>query len=643
VIVKSVKGEEDVRELQMHLVKKDEKEGLLYATVYEPNKIDKQNQTANAQEVKKMAHNLLKKGKASIDINHNLQKSECSLAESFILRGSDPMFEGIAKGSHCVVIELSEELKKSADSITGISLYGHATIRKDDAPPMPEGGDADPDGDGESLKRMRVEAGVGDVDMAQTLGLSHDDYVAFENGEADIDWNEELITAAAKKLKMTPAAFAATLLNGDDPGETNAGENVEDGQTQDPAEPAPTGPAAKSLSIANNGKTPTQKTTMPTQRRILKATEPTTIKVGSGANDREPIKKSYEDRMRIIGKAYLSMVKPLLLAKGIMSEDQFASKDDLISKGLFTPGDFDPAGTLQPALAREIFDVTVDRSAFLKRIQTVQMNSIEQNVAVADIGERTMTRLTAAGSPGATVDPTKQAKTLNLAKQLHAYEVDLPFFVPFSLIYNYQGNLAALEQKIGEIIMLTYANQHVDLGFNGTSNTWDGSFLTLSEGWLALADRVIAAATDGANTAQSFSVAADVTLTTPLKIMDKAIALMAQYQRRYANKTNVIIMGTQDFESLEVAEVARNIYSQQVLTDGASYKYRGHEIIVVDYLDTSNMLYTPITNFIYGMVTQGQGGTRLQSLEVLKGMQHNLESAVDFDFVNYQPIIRVKP
>lgn len=630
VIVKSTDGSGQV-ELQMHLVQKDVAQGLLYATNYEPDKIDKQNQTATAQEIQKMAHALMKKG-VNIDVNHNLKKSDSYLVESFILRGEDPMFPNISKGSHCVVIQLSDDLKAKAESITGISMYGHAVVQKDD-PAAGANNDpdpVDPDGDGKALQGLRASAGVGDVQMAQALGLEHQAYLDFENGAADYEWTADSIKAAAKLLKMPVEEFTSSLLNGslgDEPAET-------DPPSTDPAQPAPAGPAAKSVTKNQ----PTKTMPIPESRRILKATEPSLIKVNGNGAQIISVEKSQADRFSIIGKAFLYGMKRELLREGALPESYFETPEQLIAKGLFTPGDFDPSGSIQPALAREVFDVTVDRSGFLKKIQTTMMSSIKQNVAVADVGERTMVRITVAGSPGATVASGAQAKTVNLAKQLEAHELDLPFFVPFSLVYNYQGNLPALEQKIGEIIMLSNANQFVDLGLNGTSDTYVGTFLTLSQGWLALGRTAIAAATDGANPAQSFSIAGVGGLTTQLKVMDYMIATMSQYQARYANISNAFVMGTADFETFEVERIARP-NSEQVLTDGARYIYRGHEIVVVDYLTTGNLIYTPLQNFLFGMVTQGQGGTRLQSLEVIKGMQHNLSSAVDYDFVNYQPLV----
>lgn len=122
VVVKS-----DGFTLTAKVLRKDSREGLLYATVYSPNEVDLQGDWTDEQEIIKAAHQFMEEQRLQmIDFEHNYQPGAGVVVESFIKQGYHKNFDGIRDGSWCVVIKLNDALKERMEEINGISLAGDA-------------------------------------------------------------------------------------------------------------------------------------------------------------------------------------------------------------------------------------------------------------------------------------------------------------------------------------------------------------------------------------------------------------------------------------------------------------------------------------------------------------------------------------
>ena len=130
IIYKSKDADMDNQEqlVNFKVVKNDEKKGVVYGIVYAPDEIDSQGDFASADEIEKAAYNFMKSlNNQNIDTNHDLEKVDAYVAESWIVKDGDPLFKEV--GAWAVAIKLeSEELKKAAADGTfgGLSMYGKA-------------------------------------------------------------------------------------------------------------------------------------------------------------------------------------------------------------------------------------------------------------------------------------------------------------------------------------------------------------------------------------------------------------------------------------------------------------------------------------------------------------------------------------
>lgn len=129
------KGEE--LEAELTKLKKSEEKRMVYGIVYAPEQIDTQGDFAKADEIAKAAHGFMKAAlTGNIDVNHDFDAREAYVAESWITKGVDVLFDKEPAGAWAVGVkvesdELWEQVKKG--ELAGISMAGRAVkIKKDD-------------------------------------------------------------------------------------------------------------------------------------------------------------------------------------------------------------------------------------------------------------------------------------------------------------------------------------------------------------------------------------------------------------------------------------------------------------------------------------------------------------------------------
>ena len=72
---------------------KADKDGIVIGPVYQPLRLDSQNEATIREEIKKQAYNFMLNGRwDAIDIEHDKKKSGCRVVESFIVRDGDPEY-----------------------------------------------------------------------------------------------------------------------------------------------------------------------------------------------------------------------------------------------------------------------------------------------------------------------------------------------------------------------------------------------------------------------------------------------------------------------------------------------------------------------------------------------------------------------
>jgi hypothetical protein len=119
---------------EFKIIKTDEEKHLVYATVYEPDEVDSQGDTANAAEIEKACHKFSESLRLlKVDTQHNFEPNQSVVVENFILRSADPMFPETKIGSWVTVIKVvAEEIWAQIKSgeISGLSLAGLSGVEE---------------------------------------------------------------------------------------------------------------------------------------------------------------------------------------------------------------------------------------------------------------------------------------------------------------------------------------------------------------------------------------------------------------------------------------------------------------------------------------------------------------------------------
>lgn len=125
IIYKDAKFSERLR---VDFAKSNEELGVVYGIVYAPNEVDTQGDFANAKEITKAAYEFMRENSMHcVDVNHNFEKTNAFICESWIVKKGDEMFKEV--GAWAVGIKLEDEnLKKLVKSgeLKGLSMYGYA-------------------------------------------------------------------------------------------------------------------------------------------------------------------------------------------------------------------------------------------------------------------------------------------------------------------------------------------------------------------------------------------------------------------------------------------------------------------------------------------------------------------------------------
>lgn len=124
-------------ETPLKKVKKSDEKRMVYGIVYSPDEVDSQGEFANRTEIEKAAYDFMKGLRLlNVDAQHDFDPKAAFVAESWLIKGADSLFDDEPEGSWAVGIRVEdnalwENVKKG--ELAGISMAGYASkIRKGD-------------------------------------------------------------------------------------------------------------------------------------------------------------------------------------------------------------------------------------------------------------------------------------------------------------------------------------------------------------------------------------------------------------------------------------------------------------------------------------------------------------------------------
>lgn len=115
-----------VTKLYVPIIKVDEESQTIKGVVYEPNVLDAHGDWMSREDIKKSAHRFMKElRQQNVDTQHNLQKADAFVCESYIAQANDP--DGYAEGTWVVAMKIEDpELWQDVlkGEYGGLSMYG---------------------------------------------------------------------------------------------------------------------------------------------------------------------------------------------------------------------------------------------------------------------------------------------------------------------------------------------------------------------------------------------------------------------------------------------------------------------------------------------------------------------------------------
>lgn len=114
------------------ITKVNEEQRLVYGIVYSPDEIDAHGDTASAEVIKQMAYDFMKDRKTDkVDKIHNEQAGEGFVAESWLTKDNDAIFNDAKPGSWAVAIKIEKDEtwdQVKSGEIKGLSMQALASV-----------------------------------------------------------------------------------------------------------------------------------------------------------------------------------------------------------------------------------------------------------------------------------------------------------------------------------------------------------------------------------------------------------------------------------------------------------------------------------------------------------------------------------
>jgi hypothetical protein len=129
-IYKSADKDEPTVEREIKIAKYDDEKGLVYGIVYAPDDLDTDQEFATSETIEKAAYQFMADlSLHNVDAQHDFQKRDAVVVESWLTKAGDPLFPDDPPGSWAVGIKVNDEALKADirdGKVKGLSMAGTA-------------------------------------------------------------------------------------------------------------------------------------------------------------------------------------------------------------------------------------------------------------------------------------------------------------------------------------------------------------------------------------------------------------------------------------------------------------------------------------------------------------------------------------
>lgn len=288
----------------------------------------------------------------------------------------------------------------------------------------------------------------------------------------------------------------------------------------------------------------------------------------------------------------------------------------LISKAAIDTSALGTGGKMNPEQAAQFITFMKDYSAFLRSTRFINMTKTSRELDSLDVNKRSMRRQKENADNAAT-------GTINIKqRRLDAIGVIMPYDVTFQFMKeNIEG--PAINTTLAKLFAQQFANDTVDLAFNGDESSASDEFLSINNGWLKIA-------TDDADTHKFDTDGSEDYLNVVFPGL--LAAMPGKYFQLYKDedksKIKIFCSPAVNRKYKQQLQERNTALGDSVLVSGQNVTYDGFEIYPVGFMPDGALIATPFENLVYGIYGQ--------SLEVYHDVvprktRHEFTLLADFD------------
>ncbi len=288
----------------------------------------------------------------------------------------------------------------------------------------------------------------------------------------------------------------------------------------------------------------------------------------------------------------------------------------LVSKAAIDTATLGNGGKMNAEQQTQFITFMKDYSQFLRQVNFIEMKKTSREMDTIGVNKRGMRRQKENQDNPVTGTATTSQRRLDAIGVIMPYDVSFQFMKE-----NIEG--ANINETLARLFAQQFANDAVDLAFNGDENKTSDDFLSINNGWIKIAR-------EDAKTHKYDNQGSEDYLG---KVFPEMLAQMpSKYYQLYKDEDKNLI-------KIFCSHNVNRKYKQQlqerntalgdaILVGGKNVTYDGHEIYPVGFLPDNVLFATPFENLVYGIY-----GESLESYHdiVPRKTRHEYTLLGDFD------------
>lgn len=297
----------------------------------------------------------------------------------------------------------------------------------------------------------------------------------------------------------------------------------------------------------------------------------------------------------------------------------------LLSKAAVDTSVLGTGGKMNPEQSAQFITFMKDYSVFLRSVDFVTMQTTRRVLEYGDVSRRNMRKAKEnQDNPATGSFSTKQ-------RELNAVGVIMPYDITFQFMKENieKGNI---NTTLAQLFAQQFANDTIDLAFNGNEKNTSDEFLNINDGWVSIGE-----ADSDTHKVDNAGIATKRALFKAL-LGEVPSKYFQMYQQEDKSLLKILVSHNTNREYKEELTERNTALGDSLLISGNHVAYDGFEIIPVGFLADDVQMVTPLKNLAYGVYG---GNIETYHDVVPRKTRHEYTLLADFDFEIHNPDVLV--